>query len=184
MIFLTAGHHNNDPGAIGNGFTEADLTREIRHLIHKRITQLSPTTNVWLDDDNDPLNQVTAKIGQQIRDQDLVIDLHFDAFTNPKASGTTALVSTNASERSKMIGAELAGMTSTILGIPNRGVRDEKQSSRGRLAILNMKGAAVLLEIAFISNPGDMANYIKNDEALKYWLAEEIAQILIKFDKP
>ena len=36
----SAGHHDKDPGAIGNGYHEADITKLIRDSILKRFNQL------------------------------------------------------------------------------------------------------------------------------------------------
>ena len=33
MIFISAGHHNTDPGAVANGYIERDLTKDARNLI-------------------------------------------------------------------------------------------------------------------------------------------------------
>lgn len=180
MIYLLAGHHDRDPGAIGNGYKESDLTKDVRDLVAERLRSLSPDTKLWLDDDSDTLIQVITKVRPNIKDTDILVDFHFDAFTNPNASGSTALVSANSGAKSKQLGADLVGMASMVLDIPNRGVKDESQSARGRLSILNMRGAAVLLEIAFISNPDDMVNYFKNNHSTRYWLCDEIARILIK----
>ena len=36
-ILLIPGHGDGDPGAIGNGFNEADLTRELLKLIKSKL---------------------------------------------------------------------------------------------------------------------------------------------------
>lgn len=179
MIYVIAGHHDNDPGASGNGLREADLTKELRGLITERIIALRPDIEVRNDNDGDTLRQVIAKIRPKIKSTDILLDIHFDSFTNPKSTGSTAIISKNAGVKSKELAKDLVAITSTIVGINNRGVKDETTTSVGGLGILNMRGAAVLLEVGFISNPGDMENYLKNNGAIKYWLGDEIARILI-----
>src|SRR5690606_34858560 len=95
-IFLTAGHHNNDSGAIGNGYKENALNIELRDMIATRIRKLSPNAKVWTDNDNDTLSQVIAKVGKIATYNDIWVEFHFDASSNHTASGATALVATNA----------------------------------------------------------------------------------------
>lgn len=175
-IFLTAGHHNRDSGAVGNGYKENALTIELRDMIAERIKQLSPTTKVWKDDDNDTLSQVIAKINKIATPKDILLEVHFDAAISPKPSGGTALVADGAREKSQNLAKELVDLGSTILRIPNRGVRNEKKSARGKLGILHTAASSVLYEVGFISNPTDMANH----QDWKHWLAEDFAITLIK----
>lgn len=179
MLYILAGHHDNDPGAIGNGFKEADLTKELRQLVTDRVLELSPSTRVYNDNDSDSLNVVIAKITPEITAKDSLIEFHFDSFTNATATGSTAIVSAKAGSKSKQIAAEIVDVVSKVLGVKNRGVKDETQSARGRLAVVNMIGAAVLFEVCFISNPDDVERYQKH----KHWVADEIARVLIKYDK-
>ena len=175
-IFLTAGHHNKDSGAIGNGYKENALNMELRDMITQRIKQLNPNIKVWNDDDNDTLSQVIAKINKVATSNDILLEVHFDASLSPKSSGGTALIADGAREKSQLLGAELVNIGSTVLKIPNRGVWNEKKSNRGRLGILHTPASSVLYEVGFISNPTDMINH----QDWKHWLADEFARILIK----
>ncbi len=173
---ITAGHHNNDSGAIGNGFKENVLNREVRDLTTARLRQLRPDLEVWNDDDNDTLSSVIKKINAFGTAKDLQLEIHFDSSVTPKPSGATALVADGASARSRAFAKDLVDITSDVLDVPNRGVKSEKDSHRGRLGILHTKPAAVLLEVGFISNPTDVSQYKK----WSHWLAEELALVIIK----
>lgn len=175
MIYIIAGHSNSDPGAVSNVLKEADLTKRIRDLIYTRIKELQPRASVTKDDDKDTLSQVIAKIKPKITSKDVLLDIHYNAAT-PKATGVECFVSDNASAKSKELADVIATTTSTITGLHNRGVKKESQSARGRLGILNMKGTAVLWEVAFISNPSDVAKV----ESDLHWLCDEVARILLK----
>ena len=75
--------------------------------------------------------------------------------------------------------AEICKVTSTILGIKNRGVKSEASSQHPRIGILNLKaGISVLWEICFISSVLDMDKYTLYTEKLN----KEIALILLKYD--
>ncbi|WP_293916515.1 MULTISPECIES: N-acetylmuramoyl-L-alanine amidase [unclassified Sphingobacterium] len=175
-IFLTAGHHLKDSGAVGNGRKENSLTIEIRDMITERLKALSPDIVVWNDNDNDTLAQVIAQINKIATKDDFLLELHFDSSISPKASGATALVAEGARQNSKDFGKELADLGSAIMRVPNRGVKFESQSNRGRLGILHTAASSVLYEVGFISNPTDVVNY----ENWKHWLADDFARIIIK----
>lgn len=176
MIFLTAGHHNRDSGALGHGYKESDLNKEIRDLTATRIRQLDPTVDLWLDDDNDTLTQVIHKVKSKAKPTDVWVELHFDAASSPTATGATALVASNARARSRELAADLVGIGSEVLGIRNRGVKTELESNRGRLGMLHTAASSVLYEVAFISNVYDVEAY----QDMKYWLSDELARVIIK----
>lgn len=175
-LYPLAGHHNNDSGAVSNGVKEAELTKELRNLITCELAKLG-FLDFQTDNDNDTLGVVINKIAPT--KDDVVFDIHFNASTNAQATGTEVLVSNNASNKSKDLAKEVAQNTASILGIKNRGVKTESQSARGKLAILNLKGAACLLEVCFITNPDDLKAYQANKERL----AKETAKLLIKHHK-
>jgi N-acetylmuramoyl-L-alanine amidase len=175
-LIITAGHHAKDSGAVGNGYKENTLNVEIVDLIIQRLKQLDPSIEIWTDDFKLTLSQVIAKVKEFATIEDVWVEYHFDSSITPKVSGATALVADGARQPSKDLGKKLVDIGSTILEIPNRGVKSEKDSARGRLAMLHTKATSVLYEVGFISNPTDMINH----QDWKHWLADEHARILIK----
>lgn len=173
VIFPSAGHHDNDPGAVYNGVKEADKNKEFRNLVskhlgsHKHIMDKDSETNAQ--------HQKRIKPGSG----SVLLDAHFNASANPSATGTEMIVANNASKQSIAMAKELADGTAQILGIKNRGVKTEAQTARGKIGILNLgAGIAVLAELCFISNKEDMAKY----ESCKEDLAKFYAETLIKYD--
>lgn len=179
-IFLTAGHHNRDSGAIGNGYQENNLTKELRDLITVKLREIA-CLKIWNDDDNDTLAQVIAKINQLATTDDFLLEIHFDSADRTAASGTTALVAKGARSQSKDFASQLANDVAVIVGITNRGVKDETESNRGRLGILHTKASSCLLEIAFISNPSDMQKYQIYKESLALAIATTIRDTMLKY---
>ena len=173
-LFPLAGHHNHDSGAVSNGVKEADLTKELRNLVLCELDEFG-FVDYETDNDNDSLGVVIKKIHPTATD--VVFDIHFNASSNPEATGTEVLISSQAGEKSKALATEVAAYTANLLGIKNRGVKTEAESARGRLAILNLKGAACLLEVCFITNPNDLKSYHANKERL----AKALAVLLIKY---
>lgn len=175
MIFLSAGHHNADPGAMGNGYKESELTKELRELIFAEIKRLGG--NVILDKDFETLSQYIGRI--KPGSGSVVCDLHFNASSNNSATGAECLYKNKANEDSISLSKEIAETISKSLGIKNRGAKSESQSARGRLAVLHTNaGISCLPEICFITNKTDMEAYQKK----KKQVAACIAHILVAYD--
>ena len=177
MIFLLAGHHKNDSGAVSGDLKENELNRELQQLVLKRLEQLSPQTEVYTDPFDLTLSQVIKQVKSKATADDVLLEIHFDSAVNVSATGSTAIVANNARFRSQNIAKDLVEITSSILNISNRGVWNEKKSNRGRLGVLHTAANSVLLEVGFIVNKSDMASYEKH----KHWLADDIARILLKY---
>lgn len=179
MIFISAGHNPKgvkiDPGAIGNGYKEADLTVEIRNLV---IAELKSRGVAYIsDNDDERLGSYLERI--KTGNGSVVLEFHFDASANSSATGTTSLIEAEADRLDRAFAQELANITATTLGIKNRGVKTEAESHIGKLALMREEGIICLLEVCFISNAQDVSLYKANKEKL----AMQIAQILIKYEQ-
>jgi N-acetylmuramoyl-L-alanine amidase len=173
MIFISAGHHNQDPGASGKGTTEAAQTKIMRDKIVAELQKLG--CKFITDNDNETLSQYLKRI--ETGSGSVVLELHFDAF-NKIATGSTALMADDATAESKAFSAELVATTAKVLGIPNRGAKGEGESNRGRLGLMREHGTVCLLEVCFIDNENDMQKYyLHRDE-----LAVELAKIIKKYE--
>lgn len=178
-VFCSAGHNPKgikiDPGAIGNGFHEADLAVEFRDLVIAALVKKN--IKVIQDKDDERLGDYLKRI--QTGDGSVVLEFHFDAAVSASATGTTALIGNDADRLDKAFAKELVGMTSHILGIKNRGVLSEADSHRGSLGLMREQGIVCLLELCFISNPEDLRKY----QAWKLVLANKIAEIVERYEK-
>lgn len=174
-IFLSAGHSNMDPGAIGNGYKEADLTKELRGLVACEIIKHTDIT-LTLDNDGQTSGETANKIGLISKEGDVLCDIHFNAGT-PAATGTEVLIPETYTPKEHTIAAELSAGISQILGIKNRGVKTEADSARKRLVFMRPKGRNLLIEVCFISNPTDIKSY----QSHKTEVAQFVAKTLIKY---
>lgn len=177
MIYLSAGHWKNestgkqDPGAVANGVQENDLCIELRDLILPHLAGYRVTT----DKDSETLSQYLARI--KPGDASVVVELHFNA-ASPSATGTEVLIADKHNTISKDLADDLSTEIASTLCIPNRGVKTESDSHRGRLAFVRQPGACALIEVCFITNPSDMDKY----EQYKEELAGRIADVLKRYD--
>lgn len=176
-VFLLAGHSNTDPGAVGaGGIKEADLTKELKVLTALEMCNLG-VQNQWHDNDNDSLGSVLSKVSAISTEEDIIVDLHFNSF-NEKSTGVEVLVPENPSADEVSIATELCERLAAVMAIRNRGVKTERQSARGRLAVMRPKGSNILIEVCFISNLNDLSAYNSNKKAVAKAIAETIKKYL------
>ncbi len=177
MIFISAGHNpkgiKTDPGAVANGYREADLTIEIRDLVCKELDILG--VKYIKDLDTETLSQYLQRA--QTGNASVVVEFHFDA-ANGTASGATSIVEMEADRLDKAFAKELVDATSKCLSIKNRGVKSEAETHRGRLGLMREEGIICLLEVGFIDNKQDVDAY----QCSKQALAMILAPILKKYE--
>ena len=171
-IFLIAGHHNADPGAVNSTEKESDLTKELRGLIHDAIRELNPSVQIILDYDADTLPQVISKVNREIQDGDILIDVHFNSFSNGSATGAEVLVKNGSPNLVRA--AVYSKIIANTIGIKDRGAKTEAQSHRSKLPILHGNGSRYLFEVCFMSNSVDMEKYHSRKLELAKNLASEI----------
>lgn len=170
VTYPSAGHHNGDLGATANGYREGELTQELRNLVVKELSRLNVKYITDKDDENNRQYQGRIRPGAG----SVIFDIHFNAGP-PTATGTEVIVANEANERSKQFAKELADGTAKILGIRNRGVKDETGTHYSRIGILRLPaGTAALMEVCFITNMSDMAAYQVNKERLAAFYAETL----------
>lgn len=177
-IFYSSGHHlrganGEDPGAVANGFKENELVQEFEGFVLPEIRKFGNT--VFTDTPTETLSQYLNRIKPGT--SSVVCETHFNAF-NGRATGVEVIVPNNPTQDERNLASEICQQFSLIMGIPNRGVRTEGQTARGRLALMREEGMNVLIEICFIDNPDDMRRY----QATKRQLAIKLADILVKYD--
>ena len=182
MIFLSAGHHLKDPGAVSNGIQENLLAIELRDMVVRELQKQGRVLDkdFKIDDDKETLSQYLQRI--KTGSGSVVFEIHFDASSTNKATGTTMLIPARQWTKEFIVeqefGREVVNSCSSLLGIKNRGVIDETQSHRGKLGLMREEGINGLLEVCFITNQDDLKKYNES----KHLLAKSIASLLIKYD--
>lgn len=173
-IYLSAGHHNHDSGAIGvDGRQENKETIQLRDKILKYI---KPGYRLITDQDEETLARYLKRIGPG--NDSVVLEIHFDS-ANGVATGTTGLYMTGAPKESIIFAAELTHLVASTLNIINRGAKSEADSARGRLDLVHKEGITALLEVCFIDNATDIMKYDINVDLL----AQGTAGVLMKYNE-
>jgi N-acetylmuramoyl-L-alanine amidase len=182
MLYLSAGHYPEavkggkaDPGAIGNGLHEADLTSELRSLVYGELMLIAPNLKIITDRDDQWTGEWVNYLSKNAKKGDVICDIHFNAAT-PQAGGTEIIIPKDFTQEEKDLGALLQKAIVGVLKTKDRGVKTEAHTARGKIGILFQPKVAtnVLIEVCFITNKTEIDNYQKN----KITVAKVIAKVL------
>lgn len=182
-LFLIAGHHDNDSGAVANHsvlgkIKESELTIELRELLFISLKSHNPSMDIWIDEDKWTLPQVIAWLNKNMKADDMMIDIHFNAFSNPNANGTETLVKNGSVQSIVDRAGRYSKAMADSLKVTNRGVKTESQSGRSKIGILHGIGDRFLWEIKFLSNESDVNNYQMYKHLMVDALTKEIERQL------
>jgi hypothetical protein len=171
-IILTAGHSNGRPGAASpdGQYREELLALELRDrtadlLRGHGYTVLTDGANGV----NLPLREAIRLAHNHVGPE---LELHFNAST-ATATGVEAF----ALPTQAAFARDVAISVARVLGLKVRGDHGYKapnESQHSQLGICN--AGAVLLEVCFISNAGDMQRYVQNVEAVSEAIARTLAR--------
>ena len=179
MIILTAGHTGPDTGAqcAATHFDEGAENIWLRNRIAEILTNDYGLV-VLVDEDEATLQLVKKRIEENAPYIDFVIDLHFNAHSNPNARGSEAIVADDATTLELRFASRLTHATADALAIPLRSIKSESETPRGRLAMLHLTPQSIILEVCFCTSPEDVEAYKKNREKLAEELARNIVLLL------
>ncbi len=142
-IFINAGHGGTDSGAVSNnGNKEADVTKNVCDILCKRL-ELNWYPFVFYQQKR---NYYEISRKENNTKSCVFISVHCNSVANPEAHGIEVLYKSNrGKEFAKITLDELVKAT----GLTSRGVK-----YRENLHVLNRtKAPAILIELAFLSNP-------------------------------
>jgi N-acetylmuramoyl-L-alanine amidase len=179
-LVLVAGHTATaaDKGAQathnGKVVHEGILMAEFQKMLSNRLTALG-VSHICDTDNMSTADFLTAYVPQA---GDVVIDLHTNAFGDPRARGAEAFVKANASvvERNLAI-CLLQKLANVGYWLRTPAIKTEEQAARKRLGIMRLPVPVVLMELFFISNPADYERWQFN----KAGIALAFADVLYDF---
>ena len=160
-ILLIAGHGDGDPGAIGNGHAEADLTREV-------VRRLKPLLPCSVDIADTSRNWFTwlGSHSYIFTAYDYVLEIHFNS---GGGHGTEIFVTT--SEQNTTAEANIVNSLA-VAGLANRGVK--RKNFRVISRVKSQGVSAALLEVCFIDSASDMTVWKQKSGALIQAIADGI----------
>ena len=158
-ILIIAGHGAGDPGASGNGFYEADLTRIISEKIMKKVSEYSSV--LLFPKDKNMFKHLKAGEKFDFSPFDYVLEVHFNAGISEirRADGNTTGTEILIHEKKTNIRVEeeiLKNMEA--LGFRNRGIK--RRNNLQNMNVIQNRGIEYsLLEVCFIDDSDDMRIY-------------------------
>lgn len=177
-ILIIAGHGGNDPGAIGCGYREADLTREVADRVYDALFDVCDVT--LYDTTKDCYTQSKNGKSPDWSYYDYVIEIHFNAFSITSANGTEILI--DESEQYHTVeDAILSNLVS--IGFANRGIK-RRNDLLNMNQCTNAGTSYALVETCFITNQTDMNIYQTNKDAVANGIAKGIIQGFGLSDSP
>ena len=181
VLLLDAGHGGNDPGASANGIVEKTMNLVIAKKVEDYVKDNS-NIKVYMtrgDDATRPANAERAKTANQIAD--LMVSIHMNS--GPVlGNGTETLYAVHSNDASaKMTSLQAAQIMQSYLpqalDMTNRGAKLDQA-----ILILNStKIPAILVEVCFLTNPGDAYKITVEDN--QDLAAEAIGKAIIKMMK-
>lgn len=165
-IYIDQGHNPVSPntGAVGNGYKEQDITYEVGQRLAALLrsngnfdVRLSrPTPQTVLGTSN--ATSLRARVDEANSwGADYFVSIHTNASTSSAISGTEVLVYSSPS-RAALLAEDILQSLVDATGLPNRGVKQRP----GLYVLRKTTMPAVLVEMGFISNPGDAALMAEN----------------------
>ena len=174
-ILLIAGHGAGDSGAVGNGYKEADLAREMLPPLQRA---LSPYAEVTIFDTSKNPYEYFKTHSFNFKNYDYVLELHFNAFkkeveSNGKIKGIEILV--HPSE--KGVGVENAILNNIVaLGFTNRGIKRRSDLQNMNICKGKQGVSYALIETCFIDDIDDMILYQSKKEDVINGIANGIIE--------
>ena len=176
-LLLIAGHGQGDPGAGGNGYDEADLTREV-------VALMTPFLDKYgIDYDVYPIakNMYKNSDAKNYTDYREIIEIHFNSTTASSTGiGTEILIHQDYINIPDALDKAL--LASLVTYWKNRGFK-----GRNNLANMNtyrkLKKSYRLLEVCFISDSKDMQIYQANKKQLAEKMSIDIAKKFNKYNE-
>lgn len=173
-ILLISGHGAGDPGAVGNGYREADLTRRIATLIKNELSKYCAVT---IADTSQNWYRNIIKYGEYFNFKlyDYVLEIHFNssAGTNEDGKTTGTEIYVTRAEKSVFVEEKIVDNIAK-LGFKNRGVKRKNYDLINHIKKQGVSSA--LLEVCFINDPDDMKLYRAKSSAIAAAVAEGIAE--------
>ncbi len=164
-IAVYAGHGGEDPGATANGLREKDINLAVSNAVTNILRQngYEVINNRTTDKNRSITADATLANNQGV---DAVVEVHMNSNAGTPGSGTETFYSIMDNGKGKAL-AQAINNRIVALGFKDRGIKTSV-NARGQdtLGIIRLsKAPTVLVEMAFINNPQDMARFDVNKMA-------------------
>ena len=181
-IFIDQGHNPTgfNTGAEGNGLKEQDITYNIGTMLAQLLRQ---DERFEVLTSRTCISQIVGYSNRTSLEErvwranwwgaDWFISIHCNSSTNPNASGSEVYVY-RSQTRSFYMAQDILGQITTQLDLRNRGVRINPEF----YVLRNTRMPAMLIELAFITNPSDAEKLADNQSQFAQAIYDGIVEYL------
>ena len=177
QLLLIAGHGQGDSGAVGNGYYESNLTRDLVERINRIAIQKGIRVGVY-DTNKNAVKQIRAGNIPDFSGYNYCLEVHFNSSSNKSTRGSMFYIHKDengwSAENNILQGLYSIGSRKAWDGV----VKANRQWTTGLLVQNHVRGQGVphgLLETCFISNKEDVNWYLTNRDKI----AEKVVQGII-----
>jgi N-acetylmuramoyl-L-alanine amidase len=180
-VVISAGHGGSDPGAMGNGLREKDLTLEVSLRCAEYLNREYPGNRIVLARDKDISLSLPARrdLVQKLGKVDLYVAVHFNAFNVESANGFETFTHDGplydiTLNYQSVLHADIYGLMKSL------GVNDRGRKRFNHYETRVMPCPTVIVEYLFITNrrEADIARQIGNLQLMGQYTALGIARAL------
>ena len=155
-----------DPGAVSAGVSEADIALTWALTGKWILNDAGIQTFMIRDDDTDSAPVESRDNRATVNGCDRMISIHCNSSLSASATGTESFYRTRDDHDFAEI---IHGAALIALKLRDRGIKSEGQSQHPSLAVLDFPRPNMLLELGFISNPGDRRVMLSRDVRVMFW---------------
>jgi N-acetylmuramoyl-L-alanine amidase len=174
LIVVDAGHGGRDPGAIGNGVQEKDITLSISIRLGQTLQSMGYA--VYYTRTNDSEIDLEPRVADAERiDADVFVSVHANALA-ANNSGINGIETYHS--RNSTVGKELATYVHSQI-LSETGANDRSVRGSGFYVIARTSMPAILVETGFVTNALEAQNLSRPDYQQR--MAEAIAKGIDRF---
>lgn len=183
IVTIDPGHGGSDTGAIGpNGLYEKTATLAIGLDLAEMLKKSGARVFITRRTDRDVAPQPATDVEElqarcdvgNLSKSDIFVSIHLDSFTSPSASGTTGYYYAGGSDNSRRLAEDIKSGVVEALGTVDRGAR-----TSNIYVVKHTTMPAMLVEVAFVSNPDEEAMMSGKEGQLK--AAEGIFRGIVRY---
>lgn len=174
LIVVDPGHGGARPGVVVNKVMEKDLVLDISLRLEPLLRALGANVFMIRTTDIDIDHRIRVDIANSIN-ADLFVSVHINGFTNTSINGIETLFTNKDNGVSRTLAQTLQNSLVSSLGMQNRGLFDRPNI----VVIRDTNMPAALVEIGYLTNPGDFAKVTQ--PLFRQQAAEAIAQGILNY---
>jgi N-acetylmuramoyl-L-alanine amidase len=156
-LVIDPGHGGTDDGVVADGVTEAEIVWDLASRLEGRLTALGVRSWATRGPHNGATDEDRAALANSVG-ADLVLSLHIDGSTSPRANGLAAYYY-GAGESSSTIGERLADLAQREL-VARTGMGDNHIHGKSWSMLRLTRMPAVRVEIGYLTAPNDRTRLV------------------------